>query len=86
MAKIELELRKRGELEAVQIREEFEARGSALEASIRLEFEQRGEQIMRELRRELEERGRMLQIEGEDTCTDMISMACEVKEIFYFFN
>ena len=80
MAKIELELRKRGEVEAVQIMEEFEARGAAVEASIRQEFETRGEEIMKEVRRELEERGRRLQIEGEDTCTDMIAMACEVKE------
>ena len=41
---------------------------------------------MREMRREVEEKRRRLQIEGEDTCTDMISMACEVKEIFYFVD
>ena len=31
------------------------------------------------MEKELRERGRRLQIEGEDACTDMIAMACEVR-------
>ena len=40
---------------------------------------------MKEVEKELTERGRKLQLEGEDTCTDMITMACEVgKDITKF--
>lgn len=78
MKSIELELRKRGEVEAREIMAEFVRRGAELEMTIRKEFEERGEVVMEEIRKELEDRGRKLQIEGEDACTDMITMACEV--------
>jgi len=77
MAEIELELRKRGEVEAQEILAEFEARGAELEKTITKEFEDRGAEVMKEVEKELTERGRKLQLEGEDTCTDMITMACE---------
>ena len=34
---------------------------------------------LEQVEKELRERGRRLQIEGEDACTDMIAMACEVR-------
>ena len=93
---IELELRKRGEIEAVTIREDFEERGRNLEAEIRSEFEQRGEEEKKKVKAELEERGRKLKDRGEEQCTEMINQACadvvegteseEFCEEFFFFT
>ena len=74
-------LQKSFEVQQVLLQEilaEFEARGAELEKTITKEFEDRGAEVMKEVEKELTERGRKLQLEGEDTCTDMITMACEV--------
>ena len=57
---------------------EFEARGEALTETITKEFEDRGAVIMKEVEAELRERGRQLEIEGEEACTEMVTMACQV--------
>ena len=65
---------------------EFEARGEALTETITKEFEDRGAEIMKEVEAELRERGRQLEIEGEEACTEMVRMACQVFSFTFGFD